>query len=101
MLSATKTPPTTWCGQAIERLCELVDRPVLLVLILLAANAVTRPYANIAHDTRLYSVQVLNQAENGIYDNDLYFRYGSQDQYSFFSIIMAPLVRLMGLPTAF
>ena len=68
---------------------------------MLAANAVTRPYANIAHDTRLYSIQVVNQVENGAFNDDLFFRYGSQDSFSLFSRLMAPLVKVLGLEIAF
>lgn len=86
---------------ASQRALPLVQRPVLLVLVLLAVNALTRPYANITHDARLYSAQVLNQVENGSYNNDLFFRYGSQDSYSLFSLLLAPLVKVFGLKTAF
>ena len=98
---AEKSPPLSWTERARRQLSALVDRPVLLLLVLLAVNAVTRPYANIAHDTRLYSIQVVNQCENGAFNDDLFFRYGSQDSFSVFSRIMAPLVKVLGLEIAF
>jgi hypothetical protein len=70
-------------------------------MLLLALNAMARPYASLAHDARLYGVQVLNQLENGAYNDDLFLRYGSQDQFSVFSRIVAPLVGLFGLQIAF
>ena len=101
MPSEATTPSFSFSTQLLERLRELVDRPALLVCVLLAANALARPYANVMHDARLYTVQVLNHVEHGTYDNDLFFRFGSQDQYSVFSLVMAPLVRLLGLKLAF
>ncbi len=84
-----------------ERLLQLVDRPLVLLLLLLAVNAVTRPYANLEHDAGLYSGQVLNRAENGIYQDDLFFRHGSQDRFSLFSRLLAPVVKLLGLRLTF
>jgi hypothetical protein len=43
----------------------------------------------------------MNHVEEGAYADDLFFRYGSQDQYTLFSPLMAPLVRLAGLSGAF
>src|SRR3712207_278956 len=95
------TPTQTWMGSATDALRRLAGRPGTFFLVLLALNALCRPYANIDHDTRLYSVQVLNQLNPDAYADDLFFRYGSQDQFSLFSPLMAPLVRLLGLEGAF
>lgn len=97
----SESPSPSWGQRAGQLLRELADRPLVLLAVLLAVNAIARPYANIEHDTRLYSVQVLNQVEDGIYNDDLFFRYGSQDRFSIFSKVMAPLVRTMGLQPAF
>lgn len=86
---------------AAVALARLADRPGCLLALLLALNALARPYANLVHDARLYSVQVLNHLEHGAYNDDLFLRYGSQDQFSIFSCIVAPLVGLLGLRTAF
>ena len=75
--------------------------PGCLLALLLALNAMARPYGNLAHDARLYSVQVLNQLEGGAYADDLFLRYGSQDQFSIFSRIAAPLAGALGLQAAF
>ena len=69
--------------------------------MLLTINTLAQPYTGITHDARLYSVQVLNRVEHGAYADDLFFRYGSQDDYSLFSHLAAPLVRLLGLSAAF
>jgi hypothetical protein len=73
----------------------------MLLLLLFCINSLAQPYAGITHDARLYSGQVLNHAEGGIYADDLFFHYGSQDDYSLFSRLASPLVRLFGLPAAF
>ncbi len=48
----------------------------------------------------LYAGQALNRAE-GLLQDDLYFRYGSQDEFSLFSPIAAPLIQVFGLDLAF
>ena len=93
--------PSEWLAKAADTLARVAENPWALFVLLLVVNTVTQPYMGITHDTRLYSVQVLNQVEDGSYADDLFFRYGSQDQYSLFSRLAAPLVRLLGLPTAF
>jgi hypothetical protein len=84
-----------------DRILSIAQGSIVLFCILFAANALARPYANLIDDARLYSAQVLNRAEHGTFQNDLFFRYGSQDQYSIFSILLAPLVNALGLQTAF
>ncbi|MFO0965394.1 MAG: hypothetical protein U0793_07385 [Gemmataceae bacterium] len=91
----------SWLGRTSERLQTLADRPALVFLVLFAANALARPYAGFAHDARLYSVQVLNQVEPGSYADDLFLKYGSQDQFSIFSRLTAPLVACFGLTATF
>lgn len=79
----------------------LADRPGLLFVGLLALNALARPYQGIDHDAVLYAFQVTNRIEDGRHSADLYFRYGSQDQYTIFSPVVAPVARLLGVPAAF
>src|SRR5450755_3039009 len=90
-----------WFDLAAAAVRELMDRPWSLFFALLAVNAVALPYAGIVHDSQLYSAQVLNRVEGGAYADDLFFRYGSQDKYSLFSIAAAPVVRLLGIQTGF
>lgn len=93
--------PSAWIAAARDGLARLADRPLVLFVVLFTINALSRPYLGITHDTRLYSGQVLNHVEDGAYADDLFFRYGSQDQYSLFSRLAAPLVQVMGLPAGF
>jgi hypothetical protein len=90
-----------WIAKAEEALTRVAQKPWALFLLLLCINTLAQPYAGIAHDSRLYSVQVLNQVEGGSYADDIFFRYGSQDDYSLFSRLAAPMVRRLGLSTAF
>jgi hypothetical protein len=83
------------------RLERLAADPVTLVCLLLAANALVEPYRGLDHDSRLYAVQILERIHPGSFAEDLYLRYGSQDRYSVFTILMAPLVQLCGLHVTF
>jgi hypothetical protein len=79
----------------------LASHDATLLLGLLALNALVLPYKGIVHDSMLYCYQVANHIEGGRYADDIYFRYGSQDQYTIFSSLVLPLARLVGLSTAF
>ncbi|MGA7495404.1 MAG: hypothetical protein WBX00_01630 [Isosphaeraceae bacterium] len=83
------------------RLGRLAADPVTLVCLLLAANALVEPYRGLDHDSRLYAVQILERIHPGSFAGDLYLRYGSQDRYSVFTVLMAPLVQLCGIHAAF
>jgi hypothetical protein len=97
-VALTSTPAL---GTLSAPLQWLADRPACLLAALLALNAVARPYAGFYHDARLYSAQVLNQADPGCYADDLFFRYGSQDQLSVFSRLVAPLASSLGIEVTF
>jgi hypothetical protein len=59
-----------------------------------------RPYRGVRHDAILYLAQALDRLSPSIYSEDLFFRFGSQDRYSAFSFVMAPLVRVVGVTAA-
>jgi len=67
--------------------------PFLLVLAMWVA---TRPYVGVYHDARLYLVQALHALQPGRYDQDLFFRYGSQDAFTIFTAGYAPVVAWLG-----
>lgn len=75
--------------------------PWLLTAILLVLNAALMPYLGLIHDAQIYSGLVLNRIDPEFLQGDLFFQYGSQDQFSLFSPLMTPAVRLLGLKTAF
>jgi hypothetical protein len=79
----------------------LADHPWTLFCLLLAMNALARPCYATAHDAHLYSLQALNQAENGAYAADVFLCYGSQDQFTLFSRVIGPLVAAIGVRAAF
>jgi hypothetical protein len=72
-----------------------------LFLVLLAVNALALPYAGLTHDAHIYSFLVLNRIEDGAFADDLFFRYGSADHYSVFSLAVTPAARVIGIPTCF
>lgn len=90
-----------WLARASVALRALADRPWTLFAVLLLLNSLARPYAGFCQDARLYSGQVLNQVEHGAFAEDLFFRYGSQDQLSIFSRLAAPVASLVGLEAGF
>ncbi len=80
---------------------RLFTSPGSLLLSLLLLSAFFRPYAGLYHDARLYAVQVVNHTMPEVHAEDLYLKYGSQDSYSVFSLLVAPLVEVAGVPLAF
>lgn len=96
-----KPAAPAWIASLTDALRELAARPWCLFLLLVALNALIRPYGGIVHDARLYSLQVVNHLEGGTYHEDLFLRYGSQDQYSLFSVLAAPAVHLLGVHLGF
>lgn len=57
----------------------------------------TRPYRGVRHDAILYAGQVLARLMPDRVGQDLFFVYGSQDKYSVFSALMAPLFERFGV----
>ena len=90
-----------WPERIVAALRALGGRPWTLFLVLFALNALAAPYAGFIHDARLYGFQVLNKVEGGAFADDLFFRYGSQDNYSLFSTAVAPLAAALGLDLSF
>ncbi|MBV8779336.1 MAG: hypothetical protein JO258_19240 [Alphaproteobacteria bacterium] len=72
----------------------------LLVVLIAAVWLATRPYDGIVGDARFYMVQALNALEPGHYADDIYFRFGSQDRFTIFTSLYAPLVAALGVGPA-
>jgi hypothetical protein len=83
------------------RLIGLTRRPVVLWAWLFAAASVAWPYLGLLHDGRLYAGQVLSRLDPELLRSDLFFEFGSQDRFSLFSTLMAPLVQAVGFNVAF
>lgn len=71
--------------------------PILLVI---GSWLLLHPYRGIIHDARLYAAQALRELKPEVYDRDLFFAFGSQDQFTLFTRFYAPLVDGIGLPAA-
>lgn len=65
-------------------------------LVVISLWLATHRYFGIVHDGRLYTVQALRGLDPAHWADDLYFRYGSQDAFTIFSALYAPLVGLVG-----
>jgi hypothetical protein len=55
------------------------------------------PYAGITHDAQLYTLQALSHVEPELYKNDIFLRFGSQDQFTLFSPVYAAFIKFFGL----
>jgi hypothetical protein len=60
----------------------------------------THPYYGYYHDTRLYLLQALARLNPAAYSDDLFVRYGSQDNFSAFGAILAFAISRVGLHAA-
>src|SRR5438094_10572948 len=98
--SRMRSPAAPTLG-LVELLSRLARRPLALFAWLVLLNAIGLPYLGYVHDARLYSGQVLNALHPEVLGEDLFFRFGSQDRFSAFSRLMAPLVAGLGLDAAF
>jgi hypothetical protein len=58
---------------------------------------IAHPYFGVWHDSVLYTVQALHRLRPDIWEGDLFFRYGSQDQFTVFSTIHAWLLDVVGI----
>jgi hypothetical protein len=66
------------------------------LMLLLALWIVAHPYFGIVHDARYYALQALQASHSGSYAGDLFFKYGSQDNYTLFTALYGPLVGWLG-----
>ena len=69
-------------------------------ILLLALWYSLRPYKGIDNDARMYLVQTLKRLGKSSFDDDLFLKFGSQDKFSIFSRLFAPLVDILGPSTA-
>jgi hypothetical protein len=90
-----------WWNRSSAALAELVERPWLCACLLLAIRSIFRPYLGLVHDAKLYSLQVASHVWPNVYDTDLFFAFGSQDSFSVFSRLMAPLAGAIGIEPSF
>jgi hypothetical protein len=72
----------------------------LLALAVIGLFLLLFPYFGITHDAQLYSLQALNHLHPDLYANDVFLRYGSQDDYTFFTPLYAAIIAWLGLEPA-
>lgn len=70
---------------------------LLIVGLALAVWLIDRPFSGIWHDSRFYTLQALQHLYPVAFSRDLFFLYGSQDQYSLFSHLHAAAIAIWGL----
>ena len=68
--------------------------------LVLSCFILARPYLGINNDAIQYTAQALARLNPEIYRNDIYFRWGSQDQYTVFSPLFAFMVGHLGIGAA-
>lgn len=76
----------------------LAIHPGALFALMLAANAIAWPFRAYFHDANLYGFQILHRLAPERHATDLFVQYGSQDRYSLFSTLAAPLAIQVGVP---
>src|SRR5690242_18081266 len=96
-----EAPPCAWPTWLFPGLDRLDAAPGVLLFVMLALNSLVQPYHGFEHDARLYAVQAVERVQPGLYGDDLYLRYGSQDRYSAFSLIVMPLIAAIGATATF
>jgi hypothetical protein len=81
---------------------ESAQTLALLPALLIAAAMwlLTRPYHGIWHDGRFYAVQALHRLYPERYAQDVFFLYGSQDDFTLFGAIQAWLSAFLGVDAA-
>ncbi len=72
----------------------------LLFLLLLALWLFSHPYQGLWGDGIFYALQALARLRPETYGKDLFFLYGSQDDFTLFSPIYAAFIRMFGLDGA-
>lgn len=70
---------------------------LLAAPVLIAFWVVTRPYYGITHDARLYSMLALEHLDPGSFASDFFLASGSQDTFTGFSALYAPMIAWLGL----
>jgi hypothetical protein len=86
-----------WSGAATTDVRAVT---LCFVLLITALWMTTRPYLGIIGDARFYTVQALNALLSGRFASDLYFRYGSQDQFTLFTLAYEPVLAALGIAKA-
>jgi hypothetical protein len=68
-----------------------------LALLIVTLWLATRPYLGVIHDSRFYTLEALSDLMPGRFADDLYFRYGSQGQFTLFTQVYKPFLATFGI----
>jgi hypothetical protein len=60
----------------------------------------THRFRGLDHDGHLYALQALARLRPDLYSNDIFFRFGSQDSFTIFTMLYAPVVSWLGVDGA-
>ena len=72
-------------------------RSVPAVVLLASIWIITHPFEGLRHDAVLYAAQILSRAGSQALAQDLFFRWGSQDDFTVFGRLGGALARALGL----
>lgn len=75
-------------------------RNALAAAWIVALYFICNPYRGVRHDAVLYFAQMQLHLTPAWMQGDLFFQFGSQDKYSVFSTIFAPVLQTLGLSSA-
>lgn len=67
--------------------------PLVLLLVFFSVH----PYEGLWHDAFLYAAQALQRINPSAFSSDVFFIFGSQDQFTIFTYLYAQVIRLLGL----
>jgi hypothetical protein len=90
-------------GQSTQHQAKSGEKPgsiVLLTAIAVGLFLVLHPYLGLIHDARLYTIQALSHLQPALYGNDIFVRFGSQDNYTLFSPLYAAIISRLGVEPA-
>lgn len=73
---------------------------VTLVCAMLVVWILRHPFVGLTHDAQIYLIQGLARLHPDLYANDVFLRYGSQDNFTIFSSLYASAMRLFGIENA-
>lgn len=72
----------------------------LIFSLLLSITLISHPFLGIKHDGNLYFLQSLKSINPEVFDHDIFFLHGSQDQYTLFTGLYKFFINLTNAGTA-
>jgi hypothetical protein len=94
--AAPRNPAAPLGAQSLLRFLPAIT----LVCAILVLWILRHPFVGLTHDSQFYLIQGLARLHPDLYANDVFLRYGSQDQFTIFSPLYASAMRLFGIENA-